>query len=950
MTHQASVRSTAGRRALRAASVAALALSTAAGPLAARSPAAETPGARADTTPSAAAPSRLTDTLLEPFQYRFIGPSNPSGRVTAIAVPDSAGHRVAYAGLASGGVWKTTNAGTTWKSVFDQEGSSSVGDIAVAPWNPRVVWVGTGERNSLRSQTWGDGVYRSADGGKSWKNVGLRDTREIGRIAIDPVDSGVVYVAALGHLWGPNPERGVYKTVDGGKTWKKVLFVDDSTGFVDLRIDPRNPKVLYAAGWHRLRWGGGKMEGAGAGSGIWRTRDAGATWTRLTAPGNDHGLPSRDLGRIGLAVYPRSPDVVYAVIQVAHGSRNPSVSPFGGLFRTEDGGDHWTRINDLSAVPDYYYNEVWVDPNDSTNVYLGATRLFHSTDGGRTFSPVRYRNVHVDNHALWFDPDDSHHMLLGNDGGVYQSFDGGDSWAHQLIPASQFYEVDIDTTKVPYQVCGGLQDNGVWCGPSRTRERLGITAADWYTVYGGDGFSSAVSADSPQIRYAEYQYGNIGRLDVVDWHTESVKPEAEDAGAESGYPFRWDWNTPFVISSHDPTVVYLGGNYLFELTDRGRDWKILGPDMTRANRFHPEPDSAHTSYHSLHSVAESALDGRVLWTGSNDGLLWVSTDAGETWRNVTANLPGGGPAPPCWVSEIETSRFDANGAFVTYDCHRRDDYDPYVYRTTDAGHTWTDITGDLPKGSSTFVIRQDPVNRDLLFVGTHDGVFASIRGGSHWAKLGGNLPTTEVRDLAVVPRRRELAVGSFGRGVYILDIAALEQVTPSVLSDSVRLFDPNPARQFEERNTYGSQGQTFFSTGATPPSATLTYWVGHDLGKDVKIEIRRVSDDTTAAGAGVAAADSGGATASGSGAGKDGAGKTIRTLTGPGTVGFHVLTWDLERSEPRPREMGGPMNPAELRRVLPGTFRVVMKAGSASGEATLLVRSGWPERMPGRVR
>ncbi|MEJ2219163.1 MAG: glycosyl hydrolase, partial [Gemmatimonadota bacterium] len=467
--------------------------------------------------------------------------------------PDSAGHRVAYAGLASGGVWKTTNAGTTWKSVFDHEGSSSVGDIAVAPWNHRVVWVGTGERNSLRSQTWGDGVYRSADGGKSWKNMGLKDTREIGRIAIDPVDSGVVYVAALGHLWGPDPERGVSTTVDGGKTWKKVLFVDDTTGFVDLRIDPKNPKVLYAAGWHRLRWGGGKMEGAGAGSGIWRTREGGATLTRLTAPGKDNGLPSRDLGRI---------------------------------------------INDLSAVPDYYYNEVWVDPSDSTNVYLGATRLFHSTDGGRSFSPVRYRNVHVDNHALWFDPDDSHHMLLGNDGGVYQSYDGGESWAHQLIPASQFYEVDVDTSKVPYQVCGGLQDNGVWCGPSRTRERMGITAADWYTVYGGDGFSSAVSADSPQIRYAEYQYGNIGRLDVVDWHTESVKPEAEDAGAESGYPFRWDWNTPFVISSHDPTVLYLGGNYLFKLTDRGRDWKILGPDMTRANRFHPRPDSAHTSYHS----------------------------------------------------------------------------------------------------------------------------------------------------------------------------------------------------------------------------------------------------------------------------------------------------------------------------------------------------------------
>ena len=314
-----------------------------------------------------------------------------------------------------------------------------------------------------------------ATAGKTWKNVGLKDTREIGRIAIDPVDSGVVYVAALGHLWGPDPERGVYKTMDGGKSWKKVLFVDDTTGFVDLKIDPKNPNVLYAAGWHRLRWGGGRWREPAPAAGSGARGTLAPRWTRLTAPGDDHGLPSRDLGRIGLAVYPRSPNVVYAVIQVAHGSKNPSVSPFGGLFRTEDGGDHWARVNDLSAVPDYYYNEVWVDPNDSTDVYLGATRLFHSTDGGRTFSAVRYRNVHVDNHAVWFDPDDSHHMLLGNDGGVYQSFDGGESWAHQLIPASQFYEVDIDTTKVPYQVCGGLQDNGVWCGPSRTRERMGIT-------------------------------------------------------------------------------------------------------------------------------------------------------------------------------------------------------------------------------------------------------------------------------------------------------------------------------------------------------------------------------------------------------------------------------------------------------------------------------------------
>ncbi len=930
----------------------AVSLGGAAAPLAPGGPRAaalEVPG-RKRTTPDTTPNHELTAQLLEPFHYRFIGPANPSGRVTAIAVPDSAGHRTVYVGTASGGVWKSINAGTTWTSLFDDEASPSVGDLAVAPWDSRVLWVGTGERNSLRSQTWGDGVYRSADGGKTWKNVGLRDTREIGRIVIDPVDTGVVYVAALGHLWGPNSERGVYKTTDGGRSWKRVLFVDDTTGFVDLKMNPRDPKELFAAGWHRLRWGGGKMEGAGTGSGIWRTRDGGASWTRLTAPGNDHGLPSEALGRTGLAIYRHSPNVVYAVIQVAHGSTEPDVSPHGGLFRSLDDGDHWERINDLSAIPDYYYNEVWVNPSDSSDIYLGATRLFHSTDGGRSFSPVRYDRVHVDNHALWFDPDDPKHLWLGNDGGAYQSYDGGATWAHALIPASQFYEIDADTTKVPYQVCGGLQDNGVWCGPSRTREKLGITTADWYTIYGGDGMHSAVSADSPSIRYAEYQFGSIGRLDVDDWHVDRIRPEAEDAGAESGYPFRWDWDTPFIISSHDPTVLYMGANHLLKLSDRGRDWRILGPDMTRANRFHPEPDSGHTSYHSLHSVAESALDGRVLWTGSNDGLLWVSTDAGRTWRNVTARLPGGGPTPPCWVSEIEPSRFEARTAFVTYDCHRRDDDRPYVYRTADGGSTWSAITGDLPDGGSSFVVRQDPVNPELLYVGTHDGVYVTIRGGGHWARLG-DLPRVEVRALAVVPRRRELVVGTFGRGVYILDVAALEQVRPATLTDSADLFEPPPARQFEPRDTYGSQGDAFFHAGATPPAATLTYYLGSDLGKDVKLEIRRVSEDTTTS----AAPDSAGrpgAPAAGSDTSEAGGGKgdLVRTLTVPGSAGFHVLTWDLERSEPRPREMGGPTSPSALRRARPGTFRVVLRAGSLTREAGLVVRGGWPERMPGRVR
>ncbi len=844
--------------------------------------------------------------------------------MTAIAVPGTPGHKTIYVGMASGGVWKTTNAGTTWRPIFNDQGVSTIGDVAVAPYDPKEIWVGTGERNSLRSNGWGDGVYKSTDGGKSWEHVGLEDTREIGRIAIHPTDTGTVYVAALGHLWGPNPERGVYKTTDGGKTWKKILFVDDTTGFVDLKMDPSDPDVLYAAAWHRLRWGGGHMEGAGAGSGIYKTTDGGKTWKRLTDPALDNGLPTRALGRIGLAIYPKNPKIVYAVIQAAHGAKNPGVSPYGGLFRSEDGGATWKRVNDLSAIPDYYYNEVWVDPNDDRRLWLAMTLLGYSEDGGQTIEQLRMERVHVDHHALWVDPDDSGHMILGNDGGVYISYDRGKTWAHQIIPASQFYEVDVDTTKVPYHVCAGAQDNGTWCGPSRTREQVGITDYDWYHVFGGDGYSHAVAPDSPQIRFGEYQFGNISRFDVATWKFESVKPHAEDAGVESGYEFRWDWNTPFEISQHDPTVVYLGGNHFFKLTDRGRDWRILGPDMTRANRFHPEPDSTYTSYHSLHSVAESSLDARILWAGSNDGLLWVTRDGGESWRNVTENIPDE-PPKRCWVSEIEPSHFDPQTAYVTYDCHRRDDYRPYVYRTTDGGDSWTSITGDLPEDGSSYVIREDHRNPNLLFVGTEFGLWLSNRGGGRWVRLKNNLPTVPVRDMEIVPRRDELVVATFGRSIYILDIAPLQELDDSVLAKPAHLFRIKPARSYRRRNTYGSFGDRFFRAANPPYGTAITYYLRDDLGHDATLTIRRAKQD-----------------------GEDG--EVVRRLKGPGRPGIHQLTWDLKADKPRPRELGGPTSRDELREVLPGTYTVTLKVGDRELTQPVVVEAGWVEKTPGRVR
>ncbi|MGH7476400.1 MAG: VPS10 domain-containing protein [Longimicrobiales bacterium] len=867
----------------------------------------------------------LTEALLEPFRARLIGPANQSGRVTALAVPDSAGHRTIYAGFATGGVFKSANAGVTWQPIFDDEAFGSVAEVAVAPAAANVVWVGTGERNSLRSQGWGNGVYKSTDGGSSWTHMGLDDTREIGRIAIDPRDSQVVYVAALGHLWGANAERGVYKTTDGGESWEKVLFVNDTTGFIDVKLHPTNPDVVYAAGWHRLRWGGGRMEGAGAGSGIWKSTDAGRNWTRLTDPDRTNGLPSRSLGRVGLGVTAAAADVIYAVIQVAHSARTPTISPEGGLFRSDDAGDSWTRVNDLSAVPDYYYNEVWVDPSDADRLWLAGTLLGYSEDGGRTIRSQRLERVHVDHHAMWIDPDDPQHLVLGNDGGIYQSYDGGDTWLHHPLATGQFYEVSVDSTKTPYHVCGGLQDNGTWCGPSRTREELGITEHDWYTIFGGDGFVSHVSPDSAHIRYAESQFGNIYRLNTETWETTALQPHAEDAGPESGYAFRWDWNTPFVISHHDPTVLYLGGNFLFRLTERGDRWEILGPDMTRQNRERPEPVTSHTSYGALHSIAESPLDPQIIWTGSDDGLVWVTADGGRTWQNRSDRIPDEA-ARRCWVSEIEASVHDRATAFATFDCHMRDDYRPYVYHTDDFGESWTRLQSDLPEDAGSYVIREDPVDPNVLYLGNERGLYVSTNGGGSWARAKAGIPTAPVRDMNFAPGGTELAVGTYGRSIYLLDISAIRELTPATLARSAHLFEVRDARRFELRDTYAPFGDARFTAPNPPQTAVIGYYLRQDAGEDVQLTIRRLPESG------------------------DGDGDIAQTLTGSGRPGVHQVTWNLELREPRARELGAPTSPNELRQAQPGRYSVTLRVGDESLTETFGIEERWFPGSRGRVR
>ena len=886
------------------------------------------PAARGQARPAAQDTARpdtaqVRDSLtrfVESVAIRHLGPAAYSGRVTAIAVPRSTQPRPStfYIGSAGGGVWKTTNNGVTWQATSSGLGSESIGDLAVAPSDSNLLWAGTGEKNSLRSAYWGDGVYKSTNGGRAWTRMGLGDSRAIGRVLIHPTDPNTVYVAALGHLWGAGGERGIYKTTDGGTTWNRVLFVNDTTGFVDLEMDPSNPEVLYAASWHRIRWGGSHMEGVGNGSGIYKTTDGGATWTRLTDPALNNGLPTDRMGRIGLAVSPQNPSIVYAMIQVDRGITDPAQTRYGGVFRSSDAGAHWTQVNDVAATPHYFYDEIWVDPSDSNHVFFASVQMFQSRDGGRTFSPDSAGGVHVDNHAFWIDPNDPAHWIVGNDGGTYVTYDRGRAWWHMPIPIGQFYTVIVDSSHTPYQICGGLQDNGVWCGPSRTRESQGVSDAEWYLVNGGDGMWVQIPADDPFTLYSGSQFGAMSRLDLRTWQREDIQPEALDAGAGSGYAYNWDWTAPLVASAHLPGVLYFGSNRLFKLKDRGRDHEILGPDMTRSPRQNPAPEQGYTSYRSLFSIAESPRTAAVLWTGSNDGLVWVSQDTGKTWTDVTTNFPRGAPTN-CWVATIAASYHTEGTAYAALDCHHRDDYAPHVYSTTDFGRTWAEIGQGLPRDHGSLTILEDNRNPRLLFVGTTDGVWTTVDGGRHWVKLGRNFPSIRVDRLAISFAQRELVIATHGRGLYIASIGPLEEMTDSLLGERARLFAVPQAFQYRPRNTFPSWGANHFLAPNPTRGAVIQYWLKEVQPEGVRFLI------TTAAG------------------------DTVRSVTGPGYPGLQRTTWDLTRERPRPRGLGDPTSAQELQRMPAGEYVVRATVAGQRLEQRFTVID-WPQDRLGRIR
>jgi len=759
----------------------------------------------------------IDEALLKHFAWRSVGPAGAGGRIVDIAVGGESPRRI-YVASATGGLWKSTNEGTSWEPLFDRESVASIGDVTVDPTNPDTVWIGSGEVNPRNSVSWGDGVYKSTNGGKTWTNVGLKDTRHIGRIVIDPRNPNVVYVGALGHLWGPNKDRGVFKTTDGGQTWTSSLFINADTGVSDLAMDPFDGNTIYAAAYEVRRDGfpGGDPEkGWGPGSGIYKTTDAGRTWRKLT-----EGLPPGDLGRIGIDVAVSNPSVLYAVVQTPTTvpretadeaapppPEGPKTMKDGGVFRSDDRGETWHWVNATNNRP-FYYSQVRVDPTNENHLFVMGSSDAESDDGGQTFRNQTW-NIHVDHHAMWIDPRDPKHILDGNDGGIDVTWDGGRSWEFlNQLPLSQMYSVDVDMRK-PYFIYGGAQDYCSWGGPSETRKSVGIQVSDWFKVQTGDGFQVRVDPTDYTIVYAESQNGGLVRHDLKSGRNTSIKPRARSGEP----PYRFNWETPLLISAHDPKTIYVGGNYLFRSTNRGDAWTAISPELTTEKVA------------TISTFAESPLDAAVLYAGTDDGNVWATRDGGRNWKNITSRFPG--MPGKRWVSRVVASRYNAGTAYLAFDGHRSDDVTTYLFKSTDYGDSWKPMKGDLPGATPVRVVREDVKNPHLLFAGTESAAYASFDDGGHWVRIMNNLPTVPVADLIVHPRDGDLIAATHGRSFYVMDISPLQELTPQVLAQRAHLFSVKPAIAFDYRvfTTDEFLAQKRFIGENPAPGVSITYYV-----------------------------------------------------------------------------------------------------------------------------
>jgi photosystem II stability/assembly factor-like uncharacterized protein len=928
---------------------------------------------------------RLTPETFRNLEFRTIGPSLTTGRISDIAV-DPKNSNVWYVAVSAGNLWKTENRGNTWTPIFENYGSYSLGAVVVDPRNSNVVWLGTGENNNQRSVGFGDGIYKSTDAGATWTRMGLENSEHIQNILIDPRDSNVVYVSAIGPLWNAGGDRGLYKTIDGGKTWRAVLTISPDTGVTDVAMDPRNPNVLFAAAYQRRR-AVGQLIGGGPESGLYKTTDGGVKWTKLTK-----GLPTVDIGRIGIGIHWKNTQTVYALVTAQRGQ--------GGFFRSDDAGASWTRIGrsapgaggrgggggragappstppapcepigHVAAAPATpaaveapaaaapqgggrgaapaddcyrggdpgYYNEIFVDGHDPETIWSPQTLMWRSTDGGRMWSSVPM-NVHIDHHEIVFDPTDKNHLLIGNDGGLYETYDGMKTWRHFTnLPLSQFYRVSTDNARPFYNVCGGMQDNGSICGPSRTLNgRAGIRTSDWYAVSGGDGFYTASDPDDANIVYSESQEGNFGRLDLRTGErvnlrqrlNQSLTPPAppttspaagiasETPQAGRGAPSassgqaaagsgqgaaagpgqgrggrgggRWHWDTPIIISPHSARRIYVAGERVYRSDDRGDSWVAISSDLTRnldpaeipiMGKVWPRDsvafNQATTVLSTITTLDESPLLADLIYVGTFDGVVQVTEDGGKTWRNAET-FPG--LPEHTAVTDVSASMRDANTVYATFNNYQRGDFKPYVYKSSDRGRTWTSIASNLPQRSGAWSIVQDHVNGDLLFAGMEFGVWFTVDGGAKWTQLKGGIPTTQARDLQIQRRENDLVVGTFGRGAYILDdYSALRGVTAQALLDDARLFPLRDAYSFSELSQYAAA----WGNESTPNpayGALFTYHVGEAPAADAKLVLSIVDD----------------------------AGRSVRRLDLAREPGLQRIAWNLRGEPPAGGRGGGP--------------------------------------------
>jgi len=925
-------------------------------------------------TSSAQLATPLDSATLAGFRWRSIGPANMAGRVTD--VEGVAGNsKIFYVATATGGIWKTINAGTTCFPIFDKEKVISMGDIAIAPSDPNILYAGTGEEDSRNSISPGGGVYKSTDAGRTWKLVGLEATQQIGRIVIDPTDPNIVYVAALGHAWNSNPERGLYKTTDGGATWKLSKFISDKAGFVDIAMDAKDHNTLYATSWERVR-GPYFLKSGGPGSGLWKTTDAGATWREIKGG----GFPETMKGRIGLALSPSNPQVLYAWVEadtlprpLARGEK-PDTSKRqktnSGIYRSADGGATWTLTyrneppgagaGGLGDARPFYYSQIRVDPKNPDRIYWMSSVFRSSEDGGKTYRRGAL-NVHTDWHAMWIDPNDPDHFILGDDGGIAVTYDRGGTYDFiNTFPIGQFYAVSYGMEK-PYKVCGGLQDNGSWCGPSRSRNRVGITNYDWYNVGGGDGFYTAIDPEDPNIVYSESQGGNASRLNiaqntravimrgggrdrtslfedsVIIARGDTTRPETPQitaaveavrrrAAADSARGYRFNWSTPFFLSPHSANTVYMGCNRLLKSSDRGDHFYPISPDLstrdsariivsTRTTGGITRDNSGAETYGTITTVAESPIRPGILWVGTDDGNVWLTTNDGGAWTDITSRFPG--VPKKTWVSRVEPSHFDTATVYVTFDNHRENDFKPYVFVSNDFGKTFHSIVNNLPTGGVDFVhvIREDPANRELLYLGTDVGAYVSTDRGASWQRFMTGMPTVPVHDLKIHPRDRELIAATHGRSIWIVDVAPLEEMNTGVMARTVNFFTPKTAYEYSIGNVQNFPGQKNFVAPNPAYGAELAYRVTSGSPRDsARIVITNIRGDT------------------------------VRTLNGPGGPGLHHAYWDL-RGKPRPlgpAALRDSINAARVRRAREDSLRAARAdtTGGAEGAGPRPGRGG----------